>query len=152
MATILPYVNKWERRMMDMATLVASWSKDPSTKCGCVIVRPDWTIASVGYNGFPRGVIDSEERYADRPTKYEMVVHSEANAILSAGERLDGCSLFVVPMPPCARCTALIIQAGIEQVVCPQPSDDQVSRWGKSFELTSKMLHEAGVEMVFLHE
>jgi deoxycytidylate deaminase len=34
------------------------WSKDPSTKVGAVIVRPDLTVASIGYNGFPRGMSD----------------------------------------------------------------------------------------------
>ena len=29
--------NKWSHRFLDMAALVASWSKDPSTKCGAVI-------------------------------------------------------------------------------------------------------------------
>jgi len=46
----------WHDRFFAMADLVGSWSKDPSTKVGAVIIRPDRTIASVGYNGFPRGV------------------------------------------------------------------------------------------------
>ena len=48
--------NKWETRFLEMARLVSGWSKDPSTKVGAVIVRPDKTIASVGYNGIAIGV------------------------------------------------------------------------------------------------
>ena len=40
---------KWDRRFMDMATLVSMWSKDPSTKCGAVIVDPMNRIVSVGH-------------------------------------------------------------------------------------------------------
>ena len=49
-----------------MAQLVASWSRDPSTQCGAVIVRPDKTVAAVGFNGFPRGADDSPALYPDR--------------------------------------------------------------------------------------
>ena len=65
--------DKWDRRFLELANFVASWSKDPSTKVGAVIVRADRTVASMGFNGFPRGVLDHEGRYADRATKYAMV-------------------------------------------------------------------------------
>ena len=48
---------KWDRRFLRLAREVASWSKDPSTKVGAVLVDPlDNTIVSLGYNGFPRRV------------------------------------------------------------------------------------------------
>ena len=53
---------KWDRRFLALAEHVADWSKDPSTKTGAVIVRPDRTIASMGYNGFPRGMADTDDR------------------------------------------------------------------------------------------
>ena len=77
---------KWDGRFLDLATFIAEWSKDPSTKVGAALVRPDRTIVSVGFNGFPRGVLDHAERYQDRSTKYEMVVHAEMNALLSSRE------------------------------------------------------------------
>lgn len=43
-------MNKWHSRFMEMANLVASWSKDPSTKVGAVIVDDKRRIVSVGYN------------------------------------------------------------------------------------------------------
>ena len=75
---------KWDRRYLDIAKSVSQWSKDPSTKVGAVLVR-DNRIVSVGYNGFPEGVDDSEERYNNRELKYDLVVHAEVNAIISAG-------------------------------------------------------------------
>ena len=56
-------ISKWEKRFYQMAELVASWSKDPSTKVGCVVVGPDREIRSTGFNGLPRGIKDSDERF-----------------------------------------------------------------------------------------
>jgi len=50
---------KWTKRFLDMAAVVAEWSKDPSTKVGAVAVDPDSrAVLSTGYNGLPRGVED----------------------------------------------------------------------------------------------
>lgn len=139
----------WDRRFLDLARHVSTWSKDPSTQVGAVIARPNRTVASLGYNGFPRGVADTPERYGHRETKYRMVVHAEANAILSAGERLDGCALYVTPFFPCSQCAAAIIQAGIERVVV---GGDILApaRWAKDFVLAARMFSEAGVEFIRL--
>ncbi len=66
----------WDERFLALAEHIAGWSKDPSTKVGAVITRPDRTISSIGYNGLPRYVIDGEERLNHRKTKYEMTVHA----------------------------------------------------------------------------
>jgi len=50
--------SNWDRKFMEMAVLVASWSKDPSTKVGCVIADSDHAQLSEGFNGFPRGIAD----------------------------------------------------------------------------------------------
>ena len=60
--------NKWDKRFLEMAGLVASWSKDPSTKVGTIAVR-NRTVIAQGYNGFPRGIND-DERYDNRTVKY----------------------------------------------------------------------------------
>jgi dCMP deaminase len=139
---------KWDLRFIALAEAIGSWSRDPSTKVGAVVVRPDKTIASVGFNGFPRRVDDAPERYADRPTKYAMTVHAEVNAIVSSREALHGCTVYVHPSPPCSPCTAAIIQAGIVRVVATAPSAEMLERWGDSFRLSETMLDEAGVELV----
>jgi len=132
----------WDERFLQLAQHIAQWSKDPSTKVGAVIVRPNRTIASVGYNGFPRGVND-DERLNDRPYKYAMTVHAEANAILSANERLDGCTLYVTPLSPCSSCASILIQSGIKRIVAYMPH--QPEHWADSFAIARTMLDEAGV-------
>lgn len=141
---------KWTGRFLDLAEFIAGWSRDPSTKVGAVIVRPDKTIASVGYNGFPRGVDDTHQRYADRETKYGLVVHAEANAIVAASESLEGCTIFTWPFPPCSDCAGLIVQSGIDLVVAPEPNDEQVVRWGKSFELADTIFREGDVKLALI--
>jgi dCMP deaminase len=138
----------WDKRFLDLADHIAAWSKDPSTKVGAVIVRPNRTIASVGYNGFPRGVKDDAERLSDRPVKYAMTVHAEANAILSADGKVDGCTIYVSPLHPCSNCAALIIQSGIKRVVARMGTAP--SQWLDSFEKAKIMFDEAGVDVIIL--
>jgi dCMP deaminase len=140
----------WNDRFIALAAAIGEWSRDPSTQCGAIVVRPDKTLASVGFNGFPRGVDDSPERYADRETKYAMVVHAEANAIVNAREPLHGCSIYVHPLLPCSSCASLIIQAGIVEVVTLRATGERMERWRKSFETTELMFREAGVPYYYL--
>lgn len=131
-------------RYLEMARFIATkFSKDPSTKVGAVITRPDRTVAGIGYNGLPRGVAD-DERLLDRELKYEMTVHAELNAILNCREPLAGYTLYVWPLPPCARCATAIIQAGIRRVVTPGCRNE---RWAASNALASQMMFEAGVAL-----
>jgi dCMP deaminase len=143
-------MDKWDERFLDMAELVASWSKDPSTKCGAVIVRPDKSVVSTGFNGFPRGCSDDDEVYGDRDLKLARVVHAELNALLAARESLEGYTIYTAQIPnigpSCDRCTAHIIQAGIKRIAyraTPVPE-----RWKESIERGFQMYKEAGVEVV----
>jgi len=137
---------KWQARFMSLARQVASWSKDESTKVGAVIVRPDRTIASVGFNGFARGVRDDRGGIINRETKLMRTIHAELNAILSAKEPLGDCFLFVWPFQPCAQCAAAIIQSGIKRVYFPVPTDiERGERWKDSFNEALAMFYEAGI-------
>jgi len=138
--------NKWDSRFLDMASLVASWSKDPSTKAGAVIVRPDNTVASVGFNGFPKQLLDTPEMYEDRETKYSRIVHAEINAQIHAREPLQGFTLYTTPFMCCDRCVVQMIQAGISRFVFPRASDEALTRWEDSFGKTLSYLNESGVE------
>jgi dCMP deaminase len=40
---------------MGVAIMSSKRSPDPSTQVGCVLVRPDNRIISLGYNGYPKG-------------------------------------------------------------------------------------------------
>lgn len=144
---------KWDFRFLAMAEMVASWSKDPSTKCGSVIVRPDKTVAAVGFNGFPMGCDDSEHLYANRELKYMRVVHAEVNAILSAREPLHGYTIYNHPAgygPSCCNCAAAITQSGIVRVVHKQDTSEFAMRWKESAEVGMAMFEEAGVEVIHL--
>jgi dCMP deaminase len=139
---------KWDTRFLTLARTVADWSKDPSTQVGAVIVRPDRTIASVGYNGFPRGCDDVLELLEDRPTKYMRTVHAEVNAIISAREPLHGCTLYVWPLHPCANCTGIIIQSGISRIVAYMK--ESPDHWEAQFKAARKMCVEAGMEITLI--
>lgn len=138
----------WDRRFLDLASFISGWSKDPSTKTGAVIVRPDKTIASVGYNGFPRGLDDRQEYYDDRPTKYSRTVHCEMNALLHAREPIQSYTLFTTPFMSCDRCAVHMLQAGITRFVYPKADADAMTRWAEAFERTTQFFSEAGVEYI----
>lgn len=138
----------WDERFLSMAQLVSTWSKDPSTKVGAVIVTPENLVISVGYNGFAKRMPDAAENYADRKAKYSRIVHAETNAILFARGDVRGFTLYCT-FPPCDRCAVQIIQAGIARVVCPQMVEGEAAaRWREFFETARKYFNESGVVLV----
>lgn len=141
---------KWDRRFLNLAKFISSFSKDPSTKVGAIIVNDDNQVLGIGYNGFPKNVIDSDERLIDRENKLRMIVHAEANAILSAKTNLAGCTLYT-SLFSCCDCAKLIIQSGIVRVVSP-PIDTKFERFKESFEAAQMMYKETGVEVNFIKE
>ncbi len=137
---------KWDRRFIDLALHISGWSKDPSTKVGCVVVGEDREIRSTGFNGFPRGIDDSMERLEDRELKYPLICHAEENAIIHAariGISLKDCTAYVT-WPPCTRCARSLIQAGVVEVVYPG-NIEIPDRWIEDFERSDSMMKEAGV-------
>lgn len=143
--------NRLQDWALGMAKHVAKLSKDPSTKVGAVIFDPKRRLVSAGYNGFARGVQDTEARLNDRETKYKLVLHAEKNAIMFATAPLNGCTL-VVTHPCCAQCAALVIQAGIAHVMFPQPSFEFATRWADDLALTYQQFQEAGVTVTEINE
>lgn len=135
-------MNKWDKRYLDMCDLVASWSKDPSSKFGSVITDKRNRVVSLGYNGFAQGFEDTPERWNDRPFKYRHVIHAEEQAILFSKQDLTGCKLYV-QMCPCSSCMSKIAQSGIKHVVCRKPSEDYLSRW--SIEEPLQVAEECGI-------
>lgn len=146
------YTNlKWDNRFINLAKHIArEWSKDPSTKVGCVIVK-DKRILGTGYNGFPRGIEDSPERYAHRPTKLNLVVHAEVNAILNAVISVKGADLYLWPFQPCSECAKFIIQSGIKRVFWPHQGAS-TALWSESMQSARDMFEEAGIIMIEVHE
>lgn len=141
---------KWEYRFLNVARLVATWSKDPSTQVGSVIVK-ERKIISTGYNGFPPGADDSPELYADRTYKYANVIHAEPNALTNANGSVEGCDLFCT-LSPCTICAAKIRDAGIARVFCPPTSEELKTRWGDSLKEAALIFSDAGIELIELGE
>tara|TARA_Y100000356_G_scaffold114368_1_gene102886 strand:+ start:2108 stop:2554 length:447 start_codon:yes stop_codon:yes gene_type:complete len=137
-------LKKWDLRFLEMSELVSSWSKDPSTKVGSVIVDNDRRVISLGYNGFPKGVADND-RLNDREEKYKIVVHAERNALLFANTDVKNCSIFTYPFMPCPICAGMIIQSGISRVVSFKSNN---KRWEKDFEISRKMFQEADIQLL----
>jgi len=135
-------MSKWDDRFLEMASVIGSWSKDSSTQVGCVIADKRNRIVSLGFNGPPHGVDDSD---MEREERLRRTIHAEANSIIHSKRDLDGFTLYVTA-PPCAQCTAKLIQAGIGHVYCYEGRADFVSRWADDLECSEKMLQEANVQ------
>jgi dCMP deaminase len=137
-------MGKWDERFLELARVVASWSKDPATKVGAVAVTPSRAVAETGYNGLPRGVEDLSVRM-ERPTKYIYTAHAEENLVAHAArQRLEGSTVYVTHMC-CAACTRMLINAGVARVVC---GPGTTSMPEEQFVAARAMFREAGVELV----
>lgn len=134
---------KWDNRFLDLAKLISTWSKDPSTQVGAVIVDNDNRVVSVGYNGFPQKISDND-RLEKREEKYNIIVHAEANALLFANKSVNGFTLYTYPFQPCSKCASLIIQSGIKRVVTIINDDD---RWAENFCIARRLLAEANIAL-----
>ena len=141
-------MTNWDKRFLKLAKHISEWSKDPSTKVGCVVVGPDRELRSTGFNGLPRGIEDNEERLNNREIKYPLICHAEENAIMHAariGISLKGCTAYVT-WPPCTRCARSLIQAGVSTIVYPE-NIEIPERWMDDFNLSLNMLKEAKISL-----
>lgn len=144
---------KWDLRFLEMASLVSTWSKDNSTKVGCVLVRTDKSIVSVGYNGFPRGIDDTIPERSQRPDKYLYTEHAERNALYNSllnGSSVIGCTAYSTHLT-CSDCARGLIQSGIKRFVCYDPSKypGLAERLADGMKAAKKMFNEAEVEVVY---
>ena len=138
-------LSSWDKRFLDLAELVSSWSKDPSTKVGAVIVDDKNIIVSVGFNGFPKGIKDDDRLY-NRDSKYQIIIHAENNALMFAKRPLDNCTLYTYPFMPCPRCAGMIIQSGIKRVVSYKNTIDR-HRWELDFSISRELFCEANIQL-----
>jgi dCMP deaminase len=142
-----PQEEKWHRRFLRLAHEVSTWSIDPSTKVGCVLVK-NKRVVSTGYNGFPKNISDSFDRLMDREQKYEITVHAETNAVTTAalhGVSTDECVAYVT-FSPCSRCASVLINAGITAVYVSGGSVIP-DRWLDNLVTAANLLKEAGVHL-----
>lgn len=134
----------WLHYYMGFAQHAARKSKD-TTQVGAVLVGPDGEVRLTGYNGPPRGVLDTAWR-RERPQKYRYASHAEANLVAFAareGIRTAGCVVYVTHMP-CASCARSLIQAGVSRVVY---GPGTTSMPEEEFQAAADMFAEAGVSL-----
>lgn len=139
----MPSQTEWDKRHFRLLKEIASWSKDPSTKVAAIIVDQYRRPVSWGYNGFPMGVEDNPGLLIRREEKYKYIVHAEKNALLFAMKALDRCTLYST-LPPCAQCSAALIQMRISRIVSLS-TQDYMSRWASEVEAARFMCTQAGV-------
>lgn len=152
---------KWDHRYVRLAQYIAAWSKDPSTRVGAVLIRPNNSVASTGFNGFPPGEDDSPVLYADREYKYAHVVHAEVNAleffrgdIPKTEQPARGFALYT-SFPVCPDCMTRLVEEGIARVICPSlPTFGKdvtwLAEWTKRMDEALAIAKAGGIEVVVL--
>lgn len=104
----------WTDYFLGLAKVVSQRSHDKHTQHGCIITDQHNRILGVGYNGFPRGLDDSQLP-TDRPDKYFWMVHSERNALSNCVVRPDNGIAYVTGQC-CNDCIIALWQEGIKTV------------------------------------
>lgn len=143
---------KWLQRGMNLALEAKTWSKDPKCQVGACVAPPSFRQFSLGFNGFPAGIADTDARLNDKRLKNELMRHAEANALSNAPFSTRGCYLFVT-RSPCTRCVIdHIIPNGIAAVVIHSPSKgyDRTSSRFDDLQTALKYLTEANIKVIYL--
>lgn len=141
-------ISKWDLRGLMAAAFYSTWSKDPGTRVGAVIMDRNRHLVGWGYNGPPAGIADTEERLYNRDLKLMITLHAEHNAILHSIADIEGCVLYVWPFQPCAHCAAQIIQKRIGRVVTART--DTSFHWEESFRVAREMFTEARIPLTLV--
>jgi len=145
----------WDEYFMEIANTVAKRATCDRGRSGCVIQRDRQLLVS-GYVGSPVGLPHCDEvghqmkkmiHEDDSITQHCVrTVHAEQNAICQAarlGISLEKATLYC-RMTPCRTCAMLIINCGIERVVCERKYHD-----GKESE---EMFRLAGVSIEYVYD
>jgi len=142
-------MTNWDKRFMELAHHISTWSKDKSRQVGAVIISDEKRVVSMGYNGFPSGINDTIEERHTRPAKYKWTEHAERNAIYNAGKygAILKDTIMYVTLFPCTDCARAIIQAGVKKLITTEPNFYD-SKYGEDFRVSKEMLNEAGVEII----
>ena len=119
-------IKRWDTYFHSICVSVSSKSSCLSRKIGAILVREKVIIAT-GFNGPPRGYphcitcIRKEKKFKSGEGLHLCpATHAEGNCIASAariGSRVSGSTLYLNCIIPCKDCMALIINAGIVEVV-----------------------------------
>ena len=144
-------MDKWDKRFMDMAVQIGSWSScfQENRHVGAIIVKNKRVIAT-GYNGAPQGIKSCADKGECLRKKLNIAsgtmqeicyaVHAEQNAIIQAarvGCSVEGCTLYCTHQP-CVICAKIIINSGIKRVVYKE---------GYPADFSVKLFEEADVKL-----
>jgi dCMP deaminase len=145
----------WDEYFMDLSNSAARRATCDRGRSGCVIVRNKQVLVT-GYVGSPMGLPHCDDvghlykkvTHEDGKVTQHCVrtVHAEQNAICQAaklGISLDKGTLYC-RMTPCRTCAMLIINCGIERVVCER-------KYHAGTE-SEEMFEKAGVLLEFIHD
>jgi len=110
-----------------------------------------------GYRPVEERVNDYREERHERPAKYRWTVHAEMNVIAQAARPvLEGTTLILTSLHPCAICAGMLIQAGVKRVIAPEirhPGTGELRfDWSEDEKIAFEMLSEAGVDVYFYPE
>ena len=149
-------MDKWDKRFMEAARLVSTWSScyQENRQVGAVIAK-NKRILTTGYNGASSGIKNCKERGEclrrklgiASGTQHERcyATHAEQNAIIQAarlGVSIEGATLYCTHQP-CVICAKMIINSGISRVVYAQGYPDKFAM---------ELFSEAGVECTLFEE
>jgi len=142
----------WDDYFLELADAASNRATCDRGKSGCVIVR-DKQVLATGYVGPPAGlphcddvghlmkkVIQENGEITEHCLR---TVHAEQNAICQAAKRgisIEGATIYT-RMTPCRTCAMLLINCGIQKVVC--------DRKYQLAEESEQLFAEAGIELVY---
>jgi dCMP deaminase len=109
----------WDQYFMNIATQVSVRSTCDRKHVGCVIISPNRSILSTGYNGSVSGLDHCDDvGHMMEDGHCIRVVHAEQNAIAQAarnGVRLED-GICYTTASPCWICFKLLVTAGIKSI------------------------------------
>jgi dCMP deaminase len=145
---------EWQEYFIGLAIAASKKSKDGSSKFGAILVRPDKTVASFGFNGFPKRIKDHDhmlnaKTVEGRQKKYMRIVHAEANCLnYNRDHDTTGYHMFVNGLP-CEACALRICSTGVDYVYYyNDPVYDYETRWAESIAKSKQLFKEAGIRLI----
>jgi dCMP deaminase len=145
----------WDDYFLELADAASRRATCDRGKSGCVIVR-DKQVLATGYVGSPAGLPHCDEvghlmkkviqESGEISEHCLRTVHAEQNAICQAAKRgisIEGATVYT-RMTPCRTCAMLLINCGIQKVVCERKY--QLS------EESEQLFAEAGIELVYKYD
>jgi len=140
---------EFQQTYMRVAEAMATKSKDPSTQVGAVLVRPNMTVASLGFNGFPRRMFDDPDLLSNparREEKLMCMVHAESNALRNSTDGNTEGYHMVVTRHPCAPCALEISSSGITDVWY-RVNREFETRWADSLANAKLIFEKNGISL-----